>query len=249
MKKYDGSLKRCKDTSKLKDETFKLLNFLITSIGFIHNQGIIHRDLKPQNILVSSDIYKLADFGIAKYDPNIFDLLPKTKEDERLSNYLFSAPEQLIKEGKVSKASDIYAIGQLIQWFVTGETHRGTARKRISEILGVSDDVSLIDQVVNKCLIHDQNQRFQSCDEIKSFLNEKKETNPWEPIYSFAHIFRKTFPKIGSGFVYSDDSNQFTRLFKNINSENFKDNIVWFDGTSDDSIKGKIEDVGNGIGY
>jgi serine/threonine protein kinase len=29
--------------------------------------GIVHRDLKPANILYHKGIYKIADFGMAKY--------------------------------------------------------------------------------------------------------------------------------------------------------------------------------------
>lgn len=29
--------------------------------------GIVHRDLKPANILYNKGIYKIADFGMAKY--------------------------------------------------------------------------------------------------------------------------------------------------------------------------------------
>jgi serine/threonine protein kinase len=29
--------------------------------------NIVHRDLKPANILVNNGVYKIADFGMAKY--------------------------------------------------------------------------------------------------------------------------------------------------------------------------------------
>jgi serine/threonine protein kinase len=112
-----------------------LFKFLINAVSFIHSHGIIHRDLKPENILVEGDQYVLADFGIANYNPEMFLLKADTPKGERLGNRRFSAPEQ--EDGGVlpHPTMDIYAMGQIIQWFVTGSIHRGTQRARISDII------------------------------------------------------------------------------------------------------------------
>lgn len=33
----------------------------------MHKEGVIHRDLKPANVLVHEGIFKICDFGFAKY--------------------------------------------------------------------------------------------------------------------------------------------------------------------------------------
>jgi len=32
----------------------------------MHSKGIMHRDMKPENLLVSGDVIKIADLGLAK---------------------------------------------------------------------------------------------------------------------------------------------------------------------------------------
>lgn len=43
--------------------------FLIENIGFkeLVKHNVIHRDLKPANILINDQVFKIADFGFAKY--------------------------------------------------------------------------------------------------------------------------------------------------------------------------------------
>ncbi|MGB7443751.1 MAG: protein kinase [Coleofasciculaceae cyanobacterium] len=132
MKKYDGSLKevvkKAKNTPR-KEELDKLFEFLMSSLEFIHNNGIIHRDLKPENILMCDNNLVLTDFGIAYYNPQNFLFKAETKKNERLANYLFSAPEQFDGVVCPHPTMDIYAFGQICQWYVTGKTHRGTGRE------------------------------------------------------------------------------------------------------------------------
>lgn len=64
-----------------------------------------------------------------------------TRTGERLGNRLFSAPEQENANTKPAKTMDIYAIGQVLQWFATGETHRGTGRESIP---GISEALKII---------------------------------------------------------------------------------------------------------
>ncbi len=40
--------------------------------------NVVHRDLKPANILYNKGIYKLADFGMAKYIENTQDHMLKS---------------------------------------------------------------------------------------------------------------------------------------------------------------------------
>lgn len=42
------------------------------------DEKIIHRDLKPANILINNQIYKIADFGFAKYVDNFESQLLKS---------------------------------------------------------------------------------------------------------------------------------------------------------------------------
>ena len=102
----------------------KLLDFLLNALNQIHNNNIIHRDLKPENILMDNNgRFYLADFGIAKYmDYSI------TKPGDRLANYKFSAPEQSEKNGKITYASDIFSMGQLLYWILENCTLSGLTK-------------------------------------------------------------------------------------------------------------------------
>lgn len=44
---------------------------ILTGLKEQISKGVIHRDLKPSNILISKDIYKIADYGFSKmiYSP------------------------------------------------------------------------------------------------------------------------------------------------------------------------------------
>ncbi|MFM7920341.1 MAG: serine/threonine-protein kinase, partial [Planctomycetaceae bacterium] len=46
---------------------------ICSALEWAHQQGIVHRDLKPANLLLQErfQIIKLADFGLARVDPNI----------------------------------------------------------------------------------------------------------------------------------------------------------------------------------
>ncbi len=78
--------------------------------------AIIHRDLKPGNVLLHDNIWKLADFGIARF-------VEKTTSLNTLKDCLspqYAAPEQWRLE-RASKATDIYAFGCISFALVTGQ--------------------------------------------------------------------------------------------------------------------------------
>jgi hypothetical protein len=135
---FDGDF--LPDTREITADGFlNLFKFLISTIEKIHNEGIIHRDIKPENILIENNNYLLADFGIASFNPEIFKIIAETDKKERVGNRLFSAPEQEEKGVEAHPTMDIYAIGQVLQWYATGSTHRGTGRQKIIQSKKRSD--------------------------------------------------------------------------------------------------------------
>jgi len=58
-----------RQVSNLLPET-KIRNFiyqLCNALEFIHSRGYMHRDVKPENILVTQDKLKLADFVLTRH--------------------------------------------------------------------------------------------------------------------------------------------------------------------------------------
>ncbi len=170
MKRYDKTLQY--DSSYTEEEIIRIFKQIIDCMEIVHRKGIVHRDLKPQNILLDyeSNIV-IADFGIAYYNPEIFEMTGHTVSSERLANFDFSAPEQRNSKIQPSPTIDIYAIGQIVQWLVFGETHKGTHRKKLIERFNTKR-MKFLDSLVERCLDNNPNNRYQSIEEIKDEISK-----------------------------------------------------------------------------
>lgn len=164
MKQYEGQLKN-KDVTE--EKTINLFLELCRIFKEIHKVGIIHRDLKPENILIdkNSNII-VSDFGIAYYNPENYDFTGNTKYGELLGNRNFSSPEQSIKGTLPQKTMDIYSIGQVIQWYVTGMFTRGTNREHSYKNYD-SLNMKNLDTIIEKCLADKPESRYQNIEEIE----------------------------------------------------------------------------------
>jgi serine/threonine protein kinase len=106
-------------------EIATILAQIASALDYAHQQGVIHRDIKPNNILLDEQgkVY-LTDFGIARrFDSsrNTMDQAPTslTMTGEVIGTPAYMAPEQLI-EAQVGPTADIYALGIVLYWLVTG---------------------------------------------------------------------------------------------------------------------------------
>lgn len=169
MKKYDSELKY--DENRSEKEIIDIFKQILQIMQKVHNEGIVHRDLKPQNILISNGKIYIGDFGIAYYNPQIFDKTGNTTKSERLANFDFSAPEQRNSIIDAKPSMDIYAIGQILQWLVYGQTLKGTHRKKLYEKYN-SSRMKFLDSIVDKCLDNNKDERYQSIEEINSEIQK-----------------------------------------------------------------------------
>lgn len=93
-----------------------------------HEVGLIHRDIKPANILVTdqggmSDVVKVLDFGLVKDigaggEATSLDAL--THANSVAGTPQFMAPEAITTPEKVDGRTDLYALGAVAYFLVTG---------------------------------------------------------------------------------------------------------------------------------
>lgn len=96
------------------------LEQLVGALDEAHSQGLIHRDIKPENILLDrSNRVLLADFGLALTVNSSRGSLSPLGSGGVWGTAEYAAPE--VWDEKVSKATDIYALGVLLYQMLTGQ--------------------------------------------------------------------------------------------------------------------------------
>jgi WD40 repeat protein/serine/threonine protein kinase len=96
------------------------LKTIAEAIHFAHERNVLHRDLKPSNVLIDSatDQPRVTDFGLAKRLDAETEL---TLTGQMLGSPNFMPPEQATaKRGTVGKRSDVYSLGALLYYALTG---------------------------------------------------------------------------------------------------------------------------------
>lgn len=116
------------DGPQPEERVIHLLEQAAGSLAEAHDAGLIHRDIKPGNILVVdrggiADLVKVVDFGLVKDVGASATSEPAlTLADTITGTPLYMAPETVSAPETVDARSDLYALGAVGYWLLTG-TH------------------------------------------------------------------------------------------------------------------------------
>jgi serine/threonine-protein kinase len=105
-----------------REDTVSYLWHVALALDRTHQAGIVHRDLKASNLFLTrredgTPLVKVLDFGVAKV------LTMERSGEQRTQTVgtpIYMAPEQFRAEGRISPATDIYALGMLSYTLLVG---------------------------------------------------------------------------------------------------------------------------------
>lgn len=120
------------------DARIRIFLDMLGAMAQAHANLIVHRDIKPSNVLVRNDgQVKLLDFGVAKLladEESTASATQLTREGMGALTPQFAAPEQ-VEGGRVTTATDVYALGVLLYLLLTGQHPAGSNQQSAAALV------------------------------------------------------------------------------------------------------------------
>jgi serine/threonine-protein kinase len=158
-------------------KVLRIIGETAAALDYAHTQGVIHRDIKPANIMLLKDSkVKVTDFGIAKAVSS-----SETKSGIILGTPNYMSPEQ-INGQKIDGRSDIFSLGVVLFELLTGQLpfHGKTLTNLFYQITQVkhpsprsinSKVPKPLEQIVDKSLAKNPDQRFQRSEDFAKYIH------------------------------------------------------------------------------
>lgn len=165
--------------------TVALVRQICAGVGAAHHCQLVHRDLKPENIFIAAgsgalETVKILDFGIAR--------ALEGQQETRLTHTGmlmgtpgFIAPEQIEATADADARCDLYAIGAILYFMLTGRRpyHGSTPHSILAQQLQEAPSLDLeplgenqpLAPVVVKAMSREPADRFQTAEEMVAAID------------------------------------------------------------------------------
>jgi serine/threonine-protein kinase len=159
------------------------------AVAEAHAIGIVHRDLKPANLFYMPQangnfLIKVLDFGISKISSQNPSLRPDmmTQSACVLGSPYYMSPEQIRSASDVDKRSDIWSLGVILFELLTArvpfvatnlpELYLVILNHPPPSVRDYRPELpAVLDQVIQRCLSRDREQRYATVSELASALS------------------------------------------------------------------------------
>jgi eukaryotic-like serine/threonine-protein kinase len=174
--------------------TIHLLCQICGALGEAHSAGLIHRDIKPSNIIVCergglSDVAKLLDFGIVRSPGFVPDDSHAFREPAVVGTPGFMSPEQASGTDAVDARSDIYSLGGVACFLVTGvppfvcatigELFAAHDRQAVTPPLRIQPNVPRdLEAIILRCLSENPDDRYPNAAALHDALATCESARP-----------------------------------------------------------------------
>ena len=147
----------------------------------VHRSGLLHRDIKPSNILINAfGTPVLSDFGIAG------EISGADTTDQIAMSLPWSAPEVVNMQTLGTVASDVWSLGATLYSLLAGRTPFEVENPKLNEneklksriIKAIYTPIArggmpiIVEEVLNKAMSRNPNDRYGSMHEFAMALNE-----------------------------------------------------------------------------
>ena len=182
------------------ERVIHILRQVCSSLQDAHGNGLVHRDIKPANVVVSRagatfDFVKVLDFGLVKLDTARRaedDAVAKLSTEGSTSGTpAFMAPEVVLGDAVTDHRVDLYALGCVAYWLLTGKMvfegenavqvmihHAHTPPPRPSRRVEWPIPAPLEDLLM-ECLEKDPTRRPPSAEVVSTRLNAVPLSSAW----------------------------------------------------------------------
>ncbi len=176
--------------------TISLLRQVCHSLGEAHARGLVHRDVKPANILLcrlgpDHDFVKVLDFGLVKDTAAEQTMTVVSMEGIIVGTPSYMAPESTLGHREVDGRTDIYSLGCVAYYMLTGQPVFSEAMPIATAVAHVSiapvplrlrSSVTIplaLDALIMECLAKDPDDRPASAAVVSERLAAAIPADAW----------------------------------------------------------------------